>query len=187
MSKTVRLSPSGPNIVNSDGGPFDPGHGARIRLVEASTTITGTITIPTTPTELGNPMGGTAYRLLLDAPDPGHYFRVTTLVDVLNPTTNANAAVELYVDLSTDGASWTEYASNSHLIGFSGARQIRCDMKLKLGSAVGVQAGQANMYVRTRIGASSGGGVVLVESSATPGDTAILSVGSALMQLEECF
>ncbi len=188
MNQPIRLSPSGPVIANAAGGPFAPGPGARVRLVEATTTIAGTsgvLLIPSTPTEIANPPGTTNFRVQLPDPNSALEYRATIICDVLNPTTNANASVELYIDTSSDaGSTWHEQVSNSHLVGFSGARQIRCDMPLRPGANVNAVSGAPAVLVRARIGASSGGGVVMIESAGTPGQ--VDGVGTCLLQLEEC-
>lgn len=187
-NKPIRLSPSGPNLNNAGGAPFAPGPGARLRLVEAQTTITGTLTIPTAPTTIAQQLGLTTFFLQLTQPDPNLEYRADILLDVVNPTTNVSAQVELYLDTSTDGATWLEVASNAHVVGFSGARQIRLDKKLTAGSAIGVGVGQPNLYVRARIGASINGGVVVVSTPGTPGgDPGTPGNGPVLLQLEECF
>jgi len=194
MTQAVRLSPSGPIIANANGGPFTPGPGAQLRLVEATTTCTGTLAIPTVPTQIARLLGGTNFAVNIGVasggpgaqPSPSHQYRATVLLDVYNPTTNAAAEVQLYLDMSTDNATWREVANNDHLVGFSGAKQIRLDAPLQYGSVYGVLPADTNLYLRARIGASSGGGIVLVDSAATVGD-ATHNQGTVLLQLTECF
>lgn len=186
MTQAIRLSPSGPVIQNANGGTMVPGPGARLRLVEASCTIGGTLAITPSPETLGPVLGGPALTVSLPNPQGGLEYRVTALLDVFNTSTNVTASVELYLDLSTDGgATWPEKASNTHLVGFTGARQVRCDMKLAPGGSLGVGAGVTSLIARARIGASAGTPNVLAESAGTPGDAAT-SVGTVLLQLEEC-
>ncbi len=192
MSQAIRLSPSGPNIANANGGPFTPGAGAQLRLVEATTTCAGTVAIPTVPTQIARLLGGTNFAVNMgvaaggNAPTPSHQYRATVLLDVYNPTTNAAAEVQLYLDMSTDNATWREVANNDHLVGFSGTKQIRLDAPLQYGSIYGVLPADQNLYLRARIGATSGGGIVLVDSAATVGD-ALHNQGTVLLQLTECF
>ncbi len=186
MNNAIRLSPSGPVIQNANGGTMVPGPGARLRLVEASCTIGGSLAISTVPQVIGPQLGnGLTLSLPLPLPQAGLEYRVTALVDVLNLSTNVTASVELYIDTSPDNVTWTEQASNTHLVGFSGARQVRCDMKLKAGSLLGVGPASTGMNTRVRIGASAGSPNALVESASTPADAAT-TVGSFLVQLEEC-
>jgi hypothetical protein len=186
MTQAVRLSPSGPVISNSGGGPLTPGAGAQLRLVEAQCTIGGSLAVSTVPQVLGPTLGATSFSVALASPNVALNYRVTALLDVLNSSTNVTASAELYIDTSTDGNTWVEQASNTHLVGFSGARQIRCDLTLKSGATLGVVAGQASLIVRARIGASAGNPNLLAESAITPGGDG-KSVGTVLLQLAELF
>lgn len=185
-NNAIRLSPSGPVIQNANGGTMVPGPGARLRLVEASCTIGGSLAISTVPQVIGPQLGnGLTLSLPLPLPQAGLEYRVTALIDVFNLSTNVTGSCELFIDTSPDNVTWTEQASNSHFVGFSGGRQVRCDMKLKAGSLIGVTAGATGLNVRARIGASAGNPNILAESASTPGSAAT-SVGSFLLQLEEC-
>ncbi len=186
MTQAVRLSPSGPVIANANGGPFAPGPGAQLRLVEATTTCAGSLAIPTVPTQVANVLGGTNFSVNLAAPNVGLEYRATVICDVYNPTTNALAEVQLYIDMSTNNATWREIANNDHLVGFSSSRQVRLDAPLKAGLTYGIVANDATVYLRARIGASSGGGIVSISSAATVGD-ATNNQGTVLLQLSECF
>lgn len=187
MTQAIRLSPSGPVIANAGGGPFAPGPGASLRLVEAQCTIGGSLAIPTVPVAIGPTLGAVGFFDVLAGPNPALNYRASVLLDVFNGTTNASASVELYLDSSTDGVTFTELASNTHLVAQNGGRQIRLDKRLTSGVNFGVVAGQASLYLRARIGASTQVYPnVLAESALTPGDTPG-SVGTVLMQLEECF
>lgn len=182
----VRLAPSGPVIANALGGPFTPGAGARLRLVEATTTC-GTNPIPTVPAIIGNPIGTDGFALIIPSPKQALNYRATAVCDVRNPTTNVTHQVQLYWDTSPDGVTWTNQSSNSHQVDAATTRQIRHDMPLLAGGAYGVAANAAALYARCRIGASAGGGVVLLVSEVAPGADAITSKGSIDLQLEECF
>lgn len=199
-SGPIRLAPSGPVLSNAGGAPFIPGPGARLRLVEQGflvTTAAAANVIPTAPGVLG-PAGvgvGNGQNLILAIPNPLLNYRASILCDVSNPSTNVVGEVQLYLEVSTDGGvTYVERASNTHLV-FSpqaapaapAARQIRLDLQLTAGLTLGVPASGAPpaMFVRAKIGASSGGGTVTVLSLATPGGD-LKSVGTALIQLEEC-
>jgi hypothetical protein len=160
--------------------------GARLRLVEATTTSINANTIPTVPAVIGNPIGSATFPpLALQHPDPAKNYRATVVCDVYNPTTNVAAQVELYLDTSQDaGATWQEQASNSHIVGFSTSRQIRLDLPMRPGSSFPVAAGAAALQLRCRIGASTNGGNVVLYGPLTPGgDTA--GVGCVDLQFEE--
>lgn len=196
MSAAVRLSPSGPNLTNASGGAFNPGPGARLRLVEGSTTIAaGTAgIIPTALAVVGPVIGsGAPLLLVLNAPSPSLKYRATVLCDVINPSTNVLGEVQLYLETSVDNVTFTEFCSNTHIVNSSEvapavplSRQIRLDLQLVAGSVLGVTSATPNLFVRAKVSATSGGGIVLVSSLPTPGgDTK--SVGTVLLQFEECF
>jgi hypothetical protein len=195
----IRLSPSGPVVGNAGGAPFMPGPGARLRLVEQGflvPTAAAANVIPTAPGVLG-PAGigvGNGQNLILSVPNPALNYRATILCDVSNPSTNVLGEVQLYLEVSTDGGvTYVERASNTHLVNSTEVapaaplgRQIRLDLQLTAGLTLGVPAAAPPaMFVRAKIGASSGGGTVTVLSLATPGGD-LKSVGTALLQLEEC-
>lgn len=192
MSNKLRISPSGPFLKNANGGDFEPGAGARLRLVEATSTIgAGTAIIPTAPTQLSSTLGGT-FNVAMANPDPLLNYRVHVQTDVGSASTNVPAAVELYIDYSVDGgATWAEAVSNTHTVNpstVSGtSRQVSLDMTLRAGSSLSVTGAPqtAELRVRARIGASAGGGTAVVQGAATPGSTR--GVGTILLQLEECF
>lgn len=179
MSKAIRLSPSGPSIANAGGAPFAPGPGARLRLNEATSTGTQALSASVAP------LVGSGYVIALDAPNPALNYRATALIDAENDSTNVTAAIQLYLDISPDNATWTEVASNGHLVGPLSVRQIRVDSPLKLGSALGVLTTWTNIFLRARIGASVGA-AASTSSGSVPGADPT-NKGTALLQLEECF
>ncbi|HXJ69876.1 MAG TPA: hypothetical protein VNM39_13280 [Verrucomicrobiae bacterium] len=186
MSKAIRLSPSGPNLDNAGGAPFAPGPGAQLRLVEAQCTIGGSLAVSSVPQVVGPTLGAATFNVEFADPNANLNYRATALLDVINTSTNVTASAELYIDTSTDGATWTEQASNSHLVAPGVTRQIRCDLILHSGAALGVVAGLA-LITRVRVGAAAGtANTVLAESAVTPGGDA-KSVGTVLLQLAECF
>lgn len=198
MTQAIRLSPSGPNISNANGGELTPGTGMMLRLAEASTTLNGAGQIPTAPTVLGTTLGSSqGLGLALNNPDPNLNYRASVLCEVANGSTNVPGEVQLFLETSVDGGtSWTEQVSNTHTVnstevapGVTLARLIRLDMTQRLGSGLGVTAAtkaSGSLQVRARIGATSGGGVVSVVSAVTPGgDTQ--SVGTTYSSLSEHF
>lgn len=193
MTQAVRLSPSGPVITSVTGVGYLPGHGAQLRLAEATCTSQTSNVVPTVPAVLGPVIGTPANSpgVSLAAPNPALFYRATVICDVQNVSTNVDAQVELYFDTSPDGATWTEVASNSHVVKGAGpagtARQIRLDLPMQSGANIGVVAGQANLFLRTRIGASTGGGTTtsLIGPSTPGGDTK--GVGCVDVQLQELF
>jgi len=192
--KGIRLSPSGPVLANGAGAGFNPGTGARLRLNEAQTTVGNSNVIPTAPTPIGNALGSTFIECVMPLPDPGLEYRATVVCDVENPSTNVAGQVELYVETSVDGGTtWSEQASNSHRVNSTEvapavplARTVRLDMPLTFGSTLGVTAGTTALLMRCKIGASSGGNVLLLSSPVTPGGD-LKSKGTVYFGFEECF
>jgi len=194
----IRISPSGPVVENSSGGPFEPGTGAMLRLSEGTTTIGGSLRILTTAQTIGTQLGGgTVLVATLDAPNPNLRYRATLLLDVQNTTTNASAEVQLFIDTSIDGGTtWVEEVANAHAVGqATGAallgpetKQVRLDMTLRLGSALqsDMLATSPSLKVRARIGQVADVALCVVNSLATSGDETGLT-GSVLLQLSEHF
>lgn len=194
----IRVSPSGPFVLNAAGDPLGFGPGAQLRLTEGGSTIGGTLVIPTVPVELGTTLGGTDQRMSLSLPKTGLSYRAEVSLDILNPTTNVSGEVQLYLDTSVDGGvSWDEQASGTYLCNPSGnvaassqdtARPVRLNLILTSGAVLGVTSSPASpsLLLRARVGATSGGGTVRVQSPITPGgDTH--SVGTFHVELSEHF
>lgn len=192
VNKPIRLSPSGPFIENGGGGTFAPGDGARIRLVQGSCTVSSVTQIPTvTPAVIGAPgLGLTSIIQHLDNPQPGRKYRATIHCDLANQATT-DGVVTLFLDTSTDGATWTEAASNVHnvmggaqLDERNGSRSARCDLLLTDGASLGVTSSPPSpaLYVRARIlGNNNLTAFCLLVSDPTDAD----GVGSILLELEE--
>jgi len=192
---TLRLSPSGPDVENSDGGPFDPGSGARLRLNEALTTVgstTGAITtiaqvigqnLSATPVPSDLPMSTS-----LATPKEDLKYRAELECDVMSSDTNTDILVTLTIQTSPDGTAWTDLVSNEHTIGFSGnnaaggARMCKLVATLRRGDLFNVTDGDAQLAVRGTIKADAVGAFI----SHPNGDTED-GVGSAHVLLEELF
>ncbi len=194
MNTAIRQSPSGPVVANTANGPYKPGVGARLRLVEATSTV-GDGVIPTavdypSAALIGPAIGsGAPLSVTLPAVDTRLNYRATVLCDVVNPSTNVAGRVQLFLEGSWDaGATWHELASNAHAVlpcaAGGSARQIRCDLPLSTGGSQGFVSG-ADLTVRARVGAQAGGNANMYVSAPAVGDGA--SRGSVLLQLEECF
>lgn len=194
----IRISPSGPVVENSSGGPFEPGTGAMLRLSEGTTTIGGSLRILTTAQTIGTQLGGgTVLVATLDAPNPALRYRATVLLDVQNTSTNSSAEVQLFLDTSIDGGTtWVEEVANAHSIGQAGGaallgpetKQIRLDMTLRLGSALGsdMTTVSPSLKVRARVAQAADTTLCVVSSLATSGEETGLT-GSVLLQLSEHF
>jgi hypothetical protein len=195
----IRLSPSGPPILNAGGGPLQPGAGMQLRLAEGMTTIGGSLAIPSqgAPATIGTILGGgTVLVETLLAPNPLLNYRATLLLDVLNTQTNAAGSVQLFIDTSVDGSTWVEQVGNTHAVpagsGVDGTlasgRQVRVDMTLRAGSALagGMLSTAPSLRVRGRVCALAANGGLQVSSEAASGAFTNL-VGTAILQLSECF
>jgi hypothetical protein len=198
----LRLSPSGPPIKNSNGAPLTFGRGARLRLDETNSTMTGSQAIPTVPDVVcPDGFGQTdAVVLTLPLPKQSLNYRAVCLLDIINTSTNTEGEVELYLDTSIDGGTtYTNRAKNSHLIPplhpsltGSSARQAQVNLPMVLGAGLGIldTAPPASLKLRVRAGISQGStGLVQVNSLATSGGgTPVTGLnGTIHIELEECF
>jgi hypothetical protein len=182
-NNAVRLSPSGPVIANAAGGPFTPGSGAQLRLVEAASSGTQSLVVaPGAGLVQGD--GSSPLIVALLAPDPKKQYRATVICDVENDATNITAVVQLYIDLSPDGVTWTQVAADGHLVGFSSMRQVRCDLLLTPGVNLGAALGVNQVVMRGRI-SKSGAATPFTSAGGTVVGT--YNGGPALIQLAECF
>ncbi len=189
-AQAIRLSPSGPVITGPGGGPFAPGGGARVRLVQGNCTG-GQQQIPIAPVAIGPVLGTSALVISLENPNPDYQYRAKVECDVSNPST-VQSTVTLIIDTSEDGALWVQAASNIHFVNgggaaSNGARKISCDLILTPGASIGVTASPQSprLYVRGRISGVSAGGtplLMLLNSAVSGlGDEA----GTILLELEE--
>ena len=189
----IRLSPSGP-VVGKVGAP---GPGARVRLVEGTTAMTGSQAIPTDPDVIGPDGFGVpvALVLTLDAPKATLQYRANLALDIINNSTNAGGEVVLYLDVSLDGgATFTNRVKNAHLINSSDteveARQMEVWLPLTLGSALGISDATppASIKLRARANQVRGSNGLMVSSLArTDGTSPVVELsGTIHMELEEC-
>jgi hypothetical protein len=200
----IRLSPSGPVIGNTDGGPLEFGPGARLRLTEANSVMGGSLAVPTpgdaanaviSPNGFGDPA---AIVLTLNTPKQGLEYRAKLLLDLANETTNQQCEVTLYLDVSIDGGtSYVNVAKNAHVVrapdaagDVASARQAEVHLNLISGAALGITdvAPPASIKLRARAIATADAtaGAVIVSSQATSGAETGLD-GTIHMELEECF
>lgn len=193
----VRLAPSGPDIANDEGGEFEPGTGARLRLAEATSTVGSTTNVITTidqvlgvqlvaaPVLADGPMSAS-----LAGPKAAKNYRATVCCDVMSDLTNANVTVTLGIQTSPDGTTWTTKVQNQHWLGASAettgagnARQCRLDLTLRSGAALGVLDAHAQLAVRAVIKADKAGATL----AHPDGSGAETGVGSCYIVLEELF
>lgn len=193
----VRVSPSGPDLENSGGAPFDPGAGARLRLAEAVSTVGSTSNVITTvaqvigvalsaaPTPEFGPMVTS-----LTLPSATKNYRAELSCDVMSDLTNADLKVTLGIQVSPDEVTWTDLVSNEHTLGFNaadtdggGARSMKLVATLRPGTLFDVTNGDAKLAVRGTIKASAEGAQLAHATGS--GDEA--GVGSCHILLEEMF
>jgi hypothetical protein len=188
----IRLSPSGPVI----GKVASTGPGARLRLVEATTPMAGSLAIPSEPAVISPDGFGVSNPLVLtlDAPKEKLSYRANLSLDVINTSTNEGGEILLYLDISLDGgANYTNRAKNLHIINSAPtdaeARQMQVWLPLTLGSALGVSdtAPPGSIKLRARANRVVASGALVNSQSASQGSSPIPDLnGTIHMQLEEC-
>lgn len=197
MTHAVRLSPSGPVLANDDGGPFQPGAGARLRLAESTIVMGGSQAVPAEPDVISPDGFGDpdALVLTLASPKEALNYRASLVLDVINTSTNANGEVVLYLDVSTDGGStYVNRAKNVHVVGADVAqhfaRQVQLNLSMLSGADLGVDDSTPTATIKLRARANAPVGTLLfVSSLPTSGGGSPVSGldGTIHMQLEECF
>ena len=198
---TLRLSPSGPYILNTTGGGFAPGPGATLRMNAAQAPLfpaTSAANIPSAGVATASQVvcvdgigTGNTWVTVLDAPQPGLNYRVTGVLDI-NSATTAGAIVTLYLDASNDdGATWEEVSSNTHAIGPGAAaaddRQCRVDMVNHSGAALGVVENQGFLLFRMRVTSPTPAGSAALPQVSNPANAQPNPVGTLYMELVEMF
>lgn len=197
----IRLSPSGPVIGNTDGGPLDFGPGARLRLTEANSIMGGSLALPTVPDVISPDGFGDvdAIVLTLTAPKAELKYRANLTLDVFNNTTNGGGEAVLYLDVSLDGgATYTNVVRNSHVVrpGILGdaspqgsTRPVSVWLPQVTGEALGVVTDTTpSIKLRARAQASQGNPFLLASSPAVSGGIAVTGLaGTIHMELEETF
>jgi hypothetical protein len=195
----VRISPSGPQVLNSNGGGLEFGPGARLRMSESSEVIgDGSVPIPTLITSLNlTGFGEPPIVLALTAPKSALSYRATVECDVISTDTNDDCTIQLFLDTSVDGGTtWVNRASNSHHVAcatdlgsdISGAMHVKLDMTKALGSTLGVLADgtTAELLLRCRM-ACPLNPIGELYSPLTPAPNAANHKGTFHWQLEELF
>lgn len=106
----IRLSPSGPDILNDDGGPFDPGDGAMLRLAEITTA--GSQALTDTPVEIN----ATNLRVGVAGVNDDLRYRFECDVPLRNNgSTDTEATLDLQVSYD-GGTGWTTLKSGTYTI-----------------------------------------------------------------------
>ncbi len=197
----LRLSPSGPVVENAEGGPLEFGTGAVLRLAEATTTVGGSLALTNVGQTIGTVLGGgTVMIASLLAPRADYRYRATVLVDVKSLAEVANAQCVLYLDTSADGLNWVERVVNAHEVGrsvdateiiSSNARQVRLDLPMALGSALGVTGSSSSLRVRARIRKTdnvAADSLLISSEVASAGTTPVTGlIGTGYLSLSEHF
>lgn len=195
----IRLSPSGPVVANSSGGPLDFGPGARLRLTEANSVMGGSLALPTVPDVIcPDGFGQTdAIVLTLLKPKAELNYRAMLELEVANTSTNGGGEAVLYLDVSIDGGTtYTNVVKNGHIIrpgvlGDASAQskraQIDVHLTQTLGEALGIVTDTTpSIKLRARALAAQGNPLLLVSSpDSVTGVTGL--AGTIHMELEETF
>lgn len=193
VDSIVRLSPSGPVVGKGN----SPGFGARLRLVDTSSPMSGSQVIPTVPDAISPDGFGTQNPLVLtlDSPKENLHYRASLSLDVVNTSTNVGGEVVLYLDLSIDGgATYTTRAQNAHVINASltgaEARQMQVWLPLIFGGSLGISDASPppNIKLRARASQVEGTNALSVNSLATSDGAMPVTAlnGTIHMELEEC-
>jgi len=197
----IRLAPSGPPIANSDGGPLSFGPGARLRLTEATSTMGGSLALPTVPDVISPDGFGDPDAIVLTLPTPsaGLSYRAELALDLRNTTTNGGGEAVLYLDISVDGGvTYTNRVKNSHLLrpgilGDASAQSFTRQCSIWLPKISGADLGVVtnttpSIKLRARAQASQGNPFIFVNSPDTSGGIAVTGLaGTIHMALEEVY
>jgi len=199
---TLRVSPSGPDVLNDAGGPFSPGTGARLRLAQRTTQIGPTTnTIDTTERVIGSELAAdpnaTQLVVQLADPDPKLNYIASVKLDVFNTLDDTVINITLKLEASRDGGTtWVQLNNNEHGVApavtgaaspdgehadSGGFRQIELTRPLTSGAGFGIVAGDASIRVRGTIQADQAGAFA-DSRNVSPGN-----FGTVVLQLEECF
>lgn len=196
MTLPIRYSPSGAIIATLDTG-------ARLRLAEATTPMTGTVDVPFPAGVIG--AGGFGanppLRVALTRPKATLRYRAKLSLDLTNVSTSNQGGVTLYLDTSLDGGgTWTNQAKNFHYVNanqgpdqssYIEGRYAECLMSMKLGSALGIDDSSppADVMVRSRAELSLGvvGNVQVSSLATSPGGSPVTGLtGTLHLEIEEC-
>lgn len=194
----LRQGPSGPFLTNDGGAPLDFGDGARLRMVDLSQVIPGPQFVPTAKTTIKaagfTGVDADALTLTLTGPKPGARYAAELTFDVVNDSTNTDASVNLYLDVSVDdGTTWTEFAASTHRppsasTASPSGRQVSLHLPLGLGSALGVLPDSPSLKIRSAASQPTFlGGVGSALASPDTAGSSTTSKGSFYLRLEECF
>lgn len=192
-SRRLRISPSGPDIVNAYGGEFIPGDGAMMRLNEAGgyvapVSINATQLIwQASPSDTPN----SPFTPELANPKPGLKYKISAWTEIRNNSTNPSEPMsfQFFLEYSIDGGTvWTEIASNHHAIGGESAHPtqglFRIDTQLILGEDLGITESTTSLKVRAKASAEAASGIVFAPFGGSAGSE---EVYTTLIQLSEHF
>lgn len=114
MTQQIRLSPSGPVVGTLSLTP--------LRVAEDDGSLESPLVLDGGLEDINEDL-----RAELSAPfDSSHYFSAECDIDVGNASTNTEAQVQVYLQVSyDDGANWDTVHSETHVVGANGAAAIR--------------------------------------------------------------
>lgn len=195
MSLPIRYSPSGAVIATMDSG-------ARLRLVEANSTMGGSLAVPAVADVISPDGFGDvdALVLTLQTPKESCKYRAELSLDVYNTATNVEAEIVLYLDTSVDGGTvWTNRCKTSHLIDALNeagattkeARSVQANLVLISGESLGVDDSVPTASIKLRARASlplgTGASVLVSSLASSGGGTPVTGLeGTIHMSFEEC-
>jgi hypothetical protein len=189
---TLRLPPSGPEVVNDGGGPLSFGPGARLRMTEFGSVIgDGSEPLPTLAAAVTlTGFTGSPLVLSFTNPKPDLYYRAETHCALICSSTNPDAQAEMFLDTSIDGGvTWTNRASTTTRVlnNIPGGQTFaQLDAAKMLGSDLGVGLTTAELLLRVRM-ASTLNPVVELFGPSTPSPGNANSKGTFYFKLEELF
>jgi len=109
----IRLSPSGPVLGTLSQSP--------LRVAEDVSTLDNALVLDGALTDIDADL-----RAELAAPfEAGHYFSAECDIDVSNSSTNTEALVQVYLQVSYDGGAFSSVHSETHKIGANGTAALR--------------------------------------------------------------
>lgn len=188
----MRLGPSGPPILNPNGGGLEFGPGARLRMTEFGSVIgDGSEPLPTLAAAV-TLTGFTGDPLVLSFtnPKPNLYYRAETHAALICSTTLALADATLLLDTSVDGGViWTNRASNFHKVPSNisgGETHAQLELAKATGASLGVTVSTAELLLRVRMACTLNPQVELYGPT-TPVPNAANSKGTFYFKLEELF
>jgi hypothetical protein len=201
MTTPIRLAPSGPDVVNDGGGPFAPGAGAALRVLQFSSVIgDGSVALTTLSADgalglAGFSTGAGALALSFSNPDPNLFYRAEFQCDLENTDTSQINDATFIIETSVDeGVTWSKRISNVHSIGPSGAPSLApatghatLHMARTPGSNLGVVDATLSLRMRVRLCCALAPRIQILSAATPAPNDDVPSAGTAFWKFEEVF